>query len=69
MTVHFDTETQAMATTYTVELAQFFNGRFAGWQSFEGFTSRAAAWAFIQSKGYTAADKGDKWMAYMQRKA
>lgn len=50
--------------TYIVELAQFLNGQFAGWQTFDGFPSRRAAWEFIQSKGYTAADKNDKWMAY-----
>ena len=49
---------------YTVELAQFHNGRFAGWQSFDGFPNRQAAWGFIRSYGYTAADWGDKWMAY-----
>ena len=50
--------------TFTVELAQFVNGRFAGWQVFEGFASKRKAWEFIQSKGYGAADKNDKWMAY-----
>jgi hypothetical protein len=50
--------------TFTVELAQFFNGKFAGWQTFEGFATKRDAWNFIQSKGYTANDKGDKWIAY-----
>jgi hypothetical protein len=46
----------------TVELAQFINGRFSGWQEFDGFTSKRAAWNFIKSHGYTAADRNDKWM-------
>jgi hypothetical protein len=50
--------------TYTVELVMRRNGNAVGWQSFEGFPSKRAAWDFIQSHGYTAADKDTCWMAY-----
>lgn len=50
--------------TYTVELITRLNGKFAGWARFEGFSSKRAAWDFIQAQGYTAADKNDCWMAY-----
>jgi len=47
---------------YLVELAMHYKGRFAGWQEFGPFESKRAAWEFIQSKGYTASDKGEEWM-------
>ena len=48
--------------TYKVELAINHNGRFTGWQSFGPIPSKREAWEFIRSHGFTAADKGDKWM-------
>lgn len=48
-----------------IELAIFVNGRFATWQdgpTFTGATARADAWAWLTSRGYTAADKGDKFL-------
>lgn len=56
-----------MNTDWIVELAIHYNGKFAGWQKFDGFPSKRAAWEFIKSKGYTAADKNDEWMAYAAR--
>ena len=53
-----------LAIPYTVELSMNHNGRHAGWQEFGPIPSKAEAWAFIQSWGFTAADKGDKWIAY-----
>lgn len=49
---------------HIVELAINRNGQFAGWQEFGPFPTKRDAWNFIQSKGYTAADKNDAWMAY-----
>lgn len=34
------------------------------WQEFGPFPSREKAWEFIQSYGFTAKDKNEKWMAY-----
>lgn len=50
--------------TYTVELAINRNGKFAGWQIFEGFLNKRLAWDFIKSHGYTHAEKDICWMAY-----
>jgi len=47
-----------------VELAQFYQGEFAAWQQFGPFPTKRAAWDFIKSHGFTAADQGDKWTAY-----
>ncbi len=51
--------------TVNIELAIFFNGRFATWQdgpTFTGANARADAWAWLKGRGYTAADKGDKFL-------
>ncbi|API59550.1 hypothetical protein BSL82_09675 [Tardibacter chloracetimidivorans] len=54
----------AQHAPYTVELAIHYNGRFAGWQEFGPFADKREAWAFIQSHGFTEAQKDDEWMAY-----
>lgn len=51
-----------MADTLTVELAQHYNGKFAGWQSFDGFPSRDEAVKFAMSHGYTLKDEGIEWL-------
>jgi len=53
---------------YTVELCGLY--RSAGrqvtcfWTHFGPFPTKRQAWDFIKSYGYTAADKGEKWLAY-----
>ena len=60
----FSPPTGRLIMTYTVELAINRNGKFAGWQIFEGFLNKRLAWDFIKSHGYTHADKDICWMAY-----
>lgn len=52
------------AQPHAVELAISYQGRFAGWQDFGPFDNRAEAWAFIQEKGMTADQEGDRFQLY-----
>lgn len=45
-----------------VETAIFYNGRFTAWQPINTFPSRAAAWKWLQSRGYKCSDRGDKFL-------
>jgi hypothetical protein len=45
-----------------VETAYSRNGRHAGWNEVGTFRDRAAAWAWLQSRGYKAEHKGDKFL-------
>jgi hypothetical protein len=50
-----------------VEVATFYTSRgvrsFARWNDVGTFPTRAAAWAWLTGQGYTAADKGDSFLA------
>ena len=53
-----------MSRPFTVELAQFRNREFAGWQEFGPFASKREAWDFIKAQGFSDAGKGLDWLAY-----
>jgi hypothetical protein len=51
--------------TVFIELAIFVNGQFSAWQDgpeFTGTNARRDAWEWLKARGYTAADKGDKFL-------
>ena len=47
---------------YYLEYAQFLNGEFHGWIDGGTYGTKREAWNVIKGWGYTAAQKGDRWM-------